>query len=158
MTTLSLAQKSVAEPLTVPFLVCVQAAPGVSVKVEALEVPTFLMFTTLVTVWPGVIVVEPPNLLMVEQVAALESTPDVALVLRQVTVGAPVAPACDSCMTSEPEAAVLVSLVIEATKPDSVPDIETERRTAAATPPAMARGAKRTRLVLAAAAMWCDMV
>jgi hypothetical protein len=38
-----------------------------------------------------------------------------------------------------------------------VPDIETERRTAAATPVAIASGAKRTRLVLAAGAMWFDM-
>jgi hypothetical protein len=53
---------------------------------------------------------------------------------------------------------VLVSLVIEATKPDRVPDMETERRTAAATPVAMARGAKRTRLALAAGAMWFDMM
>jgi hypothetical protein len=57
-------------------------------------------------------------------------------------------------MTSEPEAAVLPVLEMLATKPDRVPDIETERRAAAAMLVAMARGAKRTRLDLA---VWVDM-
>src|SRR4051812_49046711 len=80
-----LAHRSVAVPLMVPLADWVQVAPGVSVKVAAFAVPVFLIEMAVLTVLPGVIVLLPPNLLMVEQVAAFVET-EPPSVLRQVTV------------------------------------------------------------------------
>ena len=89
---------------------------------------------------PGVIVVLPPNLLMVEQVAALVET-EPPSVLRQVTA----ALAFCSCMISVPLAAVLLLLVMLAANPERVPVSERERSTAAKMPARSATGAKRMR-------------
>lgn len=140
MTRFIFAQRSVALPFTVPFAVCVQVLPGVRVNVLAFAVPVFLIVMAVLTVLPGVIVVLPPNLLMVEQVAELVET-EPPSVLLHVTV----APAFCSCMTSVPDAAVLLLLVMLAANPDSVPVSESERRTAAKTPARSATGAKRSR-------------
>jgi hypothetical protein len=141
-TRFSFAHRSMAEPFRAPLFDWVQVAPGVRVKVDAGADPTFLMVTVVVTSWPGTIVVEPPNLLMVEQVDVLVDT-EPPSVERHVTV----AVLFCSCMTREPDAAVLVVLLIEAVNPARVPDIVSERRTAASAPVPMAIGAKRTRLL-----------
>lgn len=140
MTRFILAQRSVAVPFWAPLFDCVQVAPGVSVKVAAFAVPVFLIEIAVLTVLPGVIVVLPPNLLIVEQVAALVET-EPPSVLRQVTV----APAFCSCMTRVPVAAELALFVMLAANPDSVPVRESESRTAAKMPARSATGAKRIR-------------
>src|ERR1700712_5553464 len=109
------------------------------------------MLMVVATDTPGTMVVEPPNLLMVEQVAAL-----VEIVPASVEVQVTVPVALVSCMTSAPEAAVLTELVMLATKPESVPVIETERSTAPRMPVVMATGAKRRRLDFIA--KWLDIV
>jgi len=134
-------QRSVAVPFCVPLADWVQVAPGVSVKVLAAEVPVFLMVIGVFTVTPGVIVVLPPNLLIVEHVAEFVET-EPPSVLRQVTE----AFAFCSCMTSVPLAAVLLLLVMLAANPERVPVSESERRTAAKMPAMSATGAKRRRL------------
>ena len=133
-------QRSVALPVAAVGVDCVQVAPGVSVKVLAAAVPVFLMLIGVLTVTPGVMVVLPPNLLMVEQVAAFVET-EPPSVLRQVT---PAFALC-SCMISVPAAAVLLLFVMLAANPDSVPVRESERSTAAKMPARSATGAKRMR-------------
>ena len=135
-----LAHRSVAVPLAEPFADWVHVAPGFSVKVLAFAVPVFLIEIAVLTVLPGVIVVLPPNLLMVEQVAELVDT-EPPSVLRQVTV----APAFCSCMISVPLPAVLLLLVMLAANPERVPVSERESRTAAKIPARSATGAKRIR-------------
>ena len=145
MTTFSFAHRSVAVPFNPPLFDCVQVAPGVRVKVLAGTVPTFLIVIAVLTVFPGVIVVLPPNLLIVEHVAAfVETVPESAL--RQVTV----LPAFCSCITRAPVAAVFALLVILATKPDSVPDIDSDSTTVPRRPAVIVRGANRTRLAVVA--------
>jgi hypothetical protein len=112
----------------------------VRVNVAAFAVPVFLIEIAVFTVLPGVIVVLPPNLLMVEQVAAFVET-EPPSVLRQVTEAA----AFCSCMISVPLAAVLLLFVMLAANPDSVPVSERESRTAAKMPARSATGAKRIR-------------
>lgn len=145
MTTFSFAHRSVAVPFKAPLFDCVQVAPGVRVKVLAATVPTFLIVIGVLTVFPGNIVVLPPNLLIEEQVDVFVDT-DPRSVLRQVTV----APAFCSCMTRAPVAAVFALFVMLATNPERVPDIDTDSNTAPRTPVAIVRGAKRARLVFAA--------
>lgn len=140
MTRFILAQRSVAVPFAVPFADCVQVEPGVSVKVPAFAVPVFLIEIAVLTVLPGVIVVLPPNLLIVEQVAAFVDT-EPPSVLLHVTVP----PAFCSCMISVPLAAVLLLLVMLAANPERVPVSERESRTAAKMPARSATGAKRIR-------------
>lgn len=95
-------------PVTLPDWVQV---PGARVKPATDAVPVFLIVMVVLTVWPGTIVVEPPYLLIVEQVAVLLVTLlPVPSVLRHVTVPA----AFCSCMITVPAAAVLIELVIEA--------------------------------------------
>lgn len=145
MTMFIFAQRSAAVPFSVPELVWVHVAPGVRVKVVAATLPMFLIVMGVVTVLPGVMVVLPPNLLIVEQVAALVET-EPPSVLRQVTV----APAFCSCMTSAPVAAVFCVFWMLATKPDMVPVRLSERSTAPSTPAPRATGAKRRRLFFGA--------
>lgn len=161
ITTLSFDQKSVALPVATAvgvgdadadgagveyalgeaFADCEHTPPGVSVNVRAATVPVFLMVIGVVTVWPGIIMVDPPNLFIVAQVDEFVERPPPS-VLRQVTV----APLFCSCMTSAPLAAVFVLLVMLATKPDNVPVIETDRSPTPITPVMIAIGAKRMRL------------
>jgi hypothetical protein len=100
----------------------------------------FLIEIAVLTVLPGVIVVLPPNLLIVAHVAEFVETEPLS-VLRQVTV----APAFCSCMIRVPAPAVLLELVMLAANPDRVPVRERESRTAAKMPAVSATGAKRRR-------------
>lgn len=136
----SFAQTSVADPFVDPFADCVHFAPGVSVNEDAAAVPVFLIVIDVDTVFPGVIVVLPPNLLMVEHVAAFVETLPPS-VLAQVTLPA----AFCSCMTSVPLAAVFELFVMEAANPDNVPVSDSDSITAAAIPATRATGAMRKR-------------
>jgi len=140
MTRFIFAQRSVAVPFTEPFADWVHVAPGVSVNVEAFAVPVFLIEIAVVTVLPGVIVVLPPNLLIVEHVAEFVET-EPPSVLVQVTVP----PAFCSCIVSVPLAAVLLLLVMLAANPERVPVSERESSTAAKMPARSATGANRIR-------------
>lgn len=133
-------QKSVAEPFTEPLFDCVHAAPGVRLKLDAATVPVFLIVMLVATDEPGTKVVEPPNLLIDEQVAEFEET-----VVPSVEVQVTVAPAFCSCIVSAPDAAVLVEFVIAAVNPDRVPVSESDRSVALSTPEAMVSGTKRAR-------------
>ncbi len=73
MATVIWAHRSVAVPWLAALVDWVQA-PGVSENEVAFTDPVLVMLTLVVTVWPGVIVVLPPYLLMVEQVAELVET------------------------------------------------------------------------------------
>ena len=134
------AQMSVADPFVVPLAEGVHFVPGVRVNVDAAAVPVFLIAIDVVTVLPGVIVVLPPNLLIVEHVAALVDTVPPS-VLEHVTLPA----AFCSCMTRVPLAAVFELFVIDAAKPDRVPVSDSARRAAAPTPAISAIGAMRNR-------------
>jgi hypothetical protein len=138
-TTPSLAHRSVALPVTLPDWVQV---PGARVNDVAGAVPTFLIVTVVLTVWPGTIVVLPPYLLIVEQVAALVATLlPVPSVLRQVVVPA----AFCSCMINVPAAAVLTELVIDAVKAARLLFIDSARMTTPRTPVSRASGVNRLR-------------
>ena len=134
-----LEQKSVAVPLLEPLFDWVQEAPGVRVKVLAAIVPVFFIVTVVVAVYPGAATVEPPNLLIVEQVAEFVDT-DPLSVEVQVTV----APAFCSCMISVPEAAVFAEFVIAAVNPDSVPVTDSDSSAAESSAVVTAIGVKRT--------------
>lgn len=138
----SFEQKSVADPLSAPFVDWVHVAPGVKVKELAGTVPAFLMVTEVTTGTPGTMVVLPPNLLMVEQVEELVDTvpPSVDV---QVTVPA----ALVSCMTRTPDAAEFVLFVILAANPASEPDKVVNDSAATANPDTRVKGAT-FRLIL----------
>lgn len=140
MTRFIFEQRSVAVPFWLPLFDCVHVEPGVRVNVDAFAEPVFLIVIAVLTVLPGVIVVLPPNLLIVEQVAEFVDT-EPPSVLEQVTVP----PAFCSCIVSVPVAAVLLLFVMLAANPDRVPVSESARSTDAKTPAMIATGAKRSR-------------
>ncbi len=159
MVTLILLQKSVADPLGVPFNPLVHA-PGARVNDAAAAVPMFLKVTLVVTrllvpaALVGTIVVLPPYLLMVAQVEALMlMVLGVSVLLH--TTGVPPGPV--SCRITVPEAAVFVELVIAAVNAEKVLVIDSDSNTAPAIPAISSSGVKRRRFNEATTG-WSDKV
>ena len=128
MVRLTFPQKpAVSLPLTVPLAEVTQPS-GVRVKELAGAVPLFLMDTVEVTAFPGVMVVEPFNLLIVEQVPAFAVVTVPAADERQVT-----AP-CVSVMRRVPEATLFALLLMLAVKAESAGVIAKAPKATAASP------------------------
>lgn len=114
-------------PLTVPLAAVTQPS-GVSVKVLAAAVPLFLIVTVEVTGFPGVMIVEPFNLLIVEHVPAFAVVTVPAADERQV-----VAPWA-SVIRRVPEPTLFALLLILAVKPESAGLIAKAPKATAASP------------------------
>lgn len=139
MTRPSLAHRSLALPDTDPDWVQV---PGLRVNEIAASVPTFLMVTVVLTVWPGAIAVFPPYLLIVAQVAELVATLlPVPSVLKQVTLPL----AFCSCMITVPAPAVSTEFVIDAVNAAKLLFIDIAKMTAPTPPVTHANGVNRRR-------------
>lgn len=149
MTTVSCAHRSVAVPLGDPLFDWVHVVPGTRVNVDAATVPVFLIVIDVVEVAPGTSVVLPPNLLIVEQVAALVDTVPPSVLLQVATTPEVVA----SCIVKTPDAAVFVLFEILATNPDRVPVIDSDNNTAPNTPAVIATGVNLRRFIKCAPAI-----
>lgn len=114
-------------PLTVPLAVVVQP-DGVSVKLLAAAVPLFLIDTVEVTGLPGVMMVEPLNLLIVAQVPAFAVVTVPAADERQV-----VAPWV-SVIRRVPDPTLFAELLMLAVKPESAGLIAKAPKATAASP------------------------